>query len=217
MHCAEVRLARVQIFVRVRPLSDNETLRGEGSCVQIHSDCQISLNPHSDTSQYRVDKVFGGATTQDQLFVGTLPLHLASHASILYSLPAWGGTAVSVYDDRWLLPKQDQHRKPGDYESYCVFCVWPNRACARMTRGLCCSLGKRSSQTLSRRVQRLHLYLWPDRLWKDPHYARCSLLLRTAGCLLGPLSPNLRPPSFADAASYCSCSSRWGCRGGPGT
>ena len=82
MHCAEVRLARVQIFVRVRPFNDNETLQGTNSCVQIRSDCQISLMPHSDTSQFRVDKVFGGSTTQEDVFGSTLPLHLASHASI---------------------------------------------------------------------------------------------------------------------------------------
>jgi hypothetical protein len=62
----------VQIFVRVRPFNHNEVLQGMNSCVQIRSDCQISLMPHTDAGQFRVDKVFGGHSTQEDVFGGAV-------------------------------------------------------------------------------------------------------------------------------------------------
>ena len=63
----------LQILVRVRPFNDRESSLGEHSCLKLTSDQQLSLLPHSESSQYIFDHVLRDDTTQARVFEGELP------------------------------------------------------------------------------------------------------------------------------------------------
>ena len=61
----------VQILVRVRPFNEVEKSLGSNSCVKFCSERQLSLIPHSESSQFMLDGVLGCESAQEDVFEGT--------------------------------------------------------------------------------------------------------------------------------------------------